>query len=494
MSSTANFLAVDLGASTGRVVWGRWDGQGFKLQDLHRFPNNPLRSEGRLQWDIEQLWREIKKGLALYPTLCQELLTSIGVATWAVDYALLDENDQLLGLPYHYRDHRTDGLMAQVLEKVPRARIFDETGLQFLPFNTLYQLYSQTETESSLLAQATTFLMIPDLLHFWLCGRKAVEFTNATTTQFFSVKEKDWAKGLLAELGIPTHYLPPIVQPGTILGELRLELAKEVGLTQEIPVRIVTPGTHDTASAVAGIPYLDKHTAFLSSGTWSLVGVELDNPILSPSALALNFTNEGGVAGTTRLLKNVMGLWLVQECQRIWQEAGHYYDWETLAQMSEQTPAFASLIDPDTSDFLNPVNMPEAIQNFCHRTGQPIPQSPGAIIRCCLESLALKYRVVMGQLEELLDYPLKVIRVVGGGSQNELLGQFTASACDREVITGPVEATALGNILLQAIATGHISDLTAGRKALENGFSLKHYFPKDRPAWAEALVRFQRLA
>ncbi len=487
MSSAANFLAIDLGASTGRVVWGRWDGQSFQLQDLHRFPNNPLRLEGHLRWDIEQLWLEIKKGIALYTTKTKEPLTSIGVATWGVDYALLDKNDQLLELPYHYRDHRTNGLMAKVLEKVPRAQIFSETGLQFLPFNTLYQLYSQAQTDRALLDQATTLLMIPDLFHFRLCGQKVVEYTNATTTQFFSVKEKDWARGLLAELSIPTHFLPPIIQPGTVLGELRPELAKEIGITQEIPVRIVAPGTHDTASAVAGISFLDKQTAFLSSGTWSLVGVEIESPILSSSALALNFTNEGGVAGTTRLLKNVMGLWLVQECQRIWQEEGQNYNWETLAQMAKQNPAFASLIDPDAPDFLNPVNMPEAIQNFCRRTGQPVPQSPGEIIRCCLESLALKYRVVIGQLENLLGYHLEAIRVVGGGSQNELLGQFTAEACDREVITGPVEATALGNILLQAIATGYITDVAAGRKSLKTGFSLMHYSPANGQEWAKAL-------
>ena len=493
MSATANFLAVDLGASTGRVVWGQWDGQSFKLQDLHRFPNNPLRVGGRLQWDIEQLWLDIKKGLSLYPTLCPESLTSIGVATWGVDYALLDEADQLLELPYHYRDHRTDSVLAQVLEKVPKSQIFSETGLQFLPFNTLYQLYSQVETDKSLLNRAATLLMIPDFFHFRLCGRKVVEYTNATTTQFFSVKQKDWARELLTELGIPSHFLPQIVPPGTILGELRPELAQEVGLSQTEPVQIVAPGTHDTASAVAGIPYLDGRSAFLSSGTWSLVGVEVANPVLVPAALALNFTNEGGVGGTTRLLKNVMGLWLVQECQRVWQEQGQHYDWETLVQMSQQTPAFTSLIDPDAPDFLNPTSMPEAIRAFCRRTDQPIPENPGAIIRCCLESLALKYRVVVAQLEQLLGYPLEIIRVVGGGSQNELLGQFTAEACNREVITGPVEATALGNIMLQAIATGYITDVAAGRKNLEVGVSLKHYFPKDSRAWAEVMARFQHL-
>ncbi len=489
MSDSANFLAIDLGASNGRVVWGRWDGQGIALQDLRRFPNIPLTENGALKWNVTQLWAEIKKGLSLYPG--KEPLVSIGVATWGVDYALLDKAGQLLSLPYHYRDHHADGVMAQVLEKVSRADIFAETGLQFLPFNTLYQLYSQANSKD--LMQAETLLMMPDLFHYWLCGRKAVEYTNASTTQFLSVREKGWARGLLSELNIPAHFLPELVQPGTILGELRPELTQELGIKQEKPVLIVAPGTHDTASAVAGIPYLTPKTAFLSSGTWSLVGVEVANPILSPDALKLNFTNEGGVAGTTRLLKNVMGLWLVQECQRNWKEAGENYSWEELVELSRHAPPFASLIDPDASDFLNPLNMLEAIRSYCQRTRQHVPQSPGEIIRCCLESLALKYRVVVEQLEQLLGYHLDSIRVVGGGSQNELLCQLTAEACNREVISGPVEATALGNIMLQAIATGYISDVAAGRKALETSSHLKNYFAGESKGWDTVLERFIRV-
>ncbi len=492
-SANANFLAVDLGASGGRVMWGRWNGQGFELQELHRFPNIPLNILGHLHWNIEALWAEIKKGIAIYPTRTKEPLTSIGVDTWAVDYAFVNEKGQLLGLPYHYRDHRSDGMMEQVVSRIPKSWVYDKTGLQFLPFNTLYQLYSQTRAKDPQLQEATGFLMIPDIFNYRLCGVQSGEYTNATTTQFFSAREKRWATGLLADLDIPIGFLPPVVQPGTTLGKLLPELAKELGLDkQKDEVHLVAPGTHDTASAVAGIPYLDEHSAFLSSGTWSLLGAELDEPIINKAALELNFTNEGGVGNTIRFLKNVMGLWLVQECQRVWNEEGHNFSWEELVGLSEAAAPFKSLIDPDAADFLNPGNMPEAIRRYCQRTGQVVPGEPGALIRCCLESLALKYRVVLDQLEKLLGRRLEVIRVVGGGSRNELLCQFTAQACEREVVAGPVEATALGNIMVQAIATGYLDDVRAARDAMASTVTLKHYLPTgDSKGWDEPLQRIK---
>ena len=504
--AAANFLAVDLGASGGRVMWGHWDGQTFDLQELHRFPNVPLMLEGHLHWDIGALWAEIKKGLAVYSTVTDQPLTSIGVDSWAVDYGFIDEKGQLLGLPYHYRDHRTDGLMEQVLKKLPKASVYDETGLQFLPFNTLYQLYSQfqlqaqaeTKANEPLLPAGTRFLMIPDIFHFYLCGSRSTEYTNATTTQFFSARQKGWATDLLTRLGIPTHFLPPVVQPGSVLGHLLPNLASEVGLSgdnQKEAVLVVTPGTHDTASAVAGIPQLDASSAFLSSGTWSLLGVELSEPLLNSDALKLNFTNEGGVGNTIRFLKNVMGLWLVQECQRVWKEEGLDYSWAELLELAERTPPFKSLIDPDAADFLNPDNMPAAIRRYCRSRGQVVPTGPGEIIRCCLESLALKYRVVLDQLEKLLGRRLEIIRVVGGGSQNELLCQFTADACGREVVAGPVEATAFGNLIVQAIGTGFLPDIASGRQALSGSVRLKHYFPgEDWTTWQEPLERLRRQA
>ncbi len=495
MTVSANYLAIDLGASSGRVMLGRGGGnQGFELEELHRFPNLPINVEGHLHWDVEKLWSEIKRGLAEYATRYPEPLTSIGVDSWAVDYALLDEKGELLDLPFHYRDHRTDGLMEQVLARLGRARIFKQTGLQFLPFNTLFQLYSQVRASDPRLKKAATLLMMPDLFHYRLSGKPVSEYTNATTTQFFAVKEKRWATEMLEELGIPTNFLPPVVAPGTVLGEVLPELAREFGLhRQPQAVRVVAPGSHDTASAVAGIPYLDPQSAYISSGTWSLLGAEVTMPVLRQAALAWNFTNEGGVAGTIRLLKNVMGLWLVQECQRIWQQAGQVYSWERLAELSGQAPAFTSLIDPDASDFLSPENMPDAIRAYCQRSGQPVPDNPGKIIRCCLESLALKYRVVLNQLEQLLGHRITTIRIVGGGCQNEVLCQFTADACKREVVAGPVEATALGNIVVQAIAVGHLSGLTAGRAALESSVTLKRYSPADTDKWVRLYARFERL-
>jgi rhamnulokinase len=491
-----NYLAVDLGASSGRVMLGRWDGSGLELEELHRFPNSPLRSEGKLRWDVEALWAEIKKGMALYSSRPSEPLTSIGVDSWGVDYGLLDAEGRLLDRPFHYRDHRTDGLMEEVVAKLGKPAIFEQTGLQFLPFNTLYQLYSQAQAHDPQLEKAATLLMMPDLFHYRLSGQKAAEYTNATTTQFFSVREKRWATELLARLGISAHFLPPVVPPGTVLGELLPEVAAETGLNQANPVRVVAPGTHDTASAVAGIPGLNQSRAFISSGTWSLVGVEIPDPVLDPAALELNFTNEGGVANTIRFLKNVMGLWLVQECQRIWQAEGRTYSWGELVQLSGQASPFSSLIDPDAPDFLNPENMPQAIRAYCQRTGQPQPATPGAIIRCCLESLALKYRLVVEQLESLLGHHLEAVRVVGGGSQNEMLCQFTADASGREVIAGPVEATALGNIMVQAIATGQLSDLAAGREALSSSVVMRSYRParQTEKEWASAFERLKRLA
>lgn len=493
-NSSANYIAVDLGASGGRVMLGRGGSDGFELEELHRFPNVPLSQNEHLYWDVQKLWSEIKKGISLYVSRYSEPLVSIGVDTWAVDYVLLDEQGEILQLPFNYRDKRTNNLMEEIAANLGKSYLFEQTGLQFLPFNTLYQLYSHVKQNDGVLAKAATLLLMPDYFHYLLSGCKAVEYTNATTTQFLRVTEKRWARELLESLDIPTHFLPPLVQPGTILGELKPELAQELGLhRQKEAVKIVAPGTHDTASAVAGIPYLNETSAYISSGTWSLVGAEVITPVLNANALKWNFTNEGGVANTIRLLKNVMGLWLVQECQRVWREAGQKYSWSELVSLAEQAPAFTSLIDPDAPDFLNPANMVEAIQSYCQQTGQIVPMTPGAIIRCCYESLALKYRVVLSQLETLVGRELKVIRVVGGGSLNEMLCQFTAEACNREVVAGPVEATALGNVLMQAIANGNVAGLVEGRVTLEQSVRLDRYLPTNRQVWVEQYARFEYL-
>jgi rhamnulokinase len=491
MSDTAAFLAFDLGASSGRALLGHWDGQRFDLAELHRFENGPVDVLGSLYWDPLRLWSEIKIGLSRYATTQTAPLMGIGIDTWGVDYGLLDQQGRLLGNPYNYRDPRTDGMLEHVFTQVPREAIFATTGIQFLQINTLYQLAAMVRARDPQLAAASTLLMIPDLFHYWLTGRQAAEYTNATTTQLLACHDRQWARGLVDQLGIPTGLLPEVVAPGTVLGQLRDTIAFETGLQRGIPV--IVPATHDTASAVAAVPGLDARSAYISSGTWSLMGVEIPEPIVSARALALNFTNEGGVDGTIRLLKNINGLWLLQEARRQWQREGHAYAWEDLLAQSERAEELRSLIDPDAPEFLRPGDLPGAVRDFCRRTGQPIPASVGAIVRCCLESLALKYRQVLLALEELTGTPIETIRIVGGGCQNRQLCQFTADACGRAVVAGPVEATALGNLMAQTIAAGLLPDIAAGRRALARSLSLEQYEPRRNSDWDTAYSRFEAL-
>lgn len=494
-----NFLAVDLGASGGRVVLGRWEGERFRLQELHRFPNGPVSVPGQpgsphtahLHWDVLRLWSEIKAGLALYGCEFGEPLSGIGVDTWAVDYALLDGEGQLLGNPYHYRDSRTDGAPDELFRYVPKGEVFQQTGIQSLQFNTIFQLWRQVQAGNPLLAVADTMLLMPDLFGYWLSGRKVAEYTNATTTNMLDCKERRWATGLLAGLGLPAQLLPPLVPPGTVLGEMRPRIALEVGLQDCPPV--IAPATHDTASAVAAIPNLDEESAYISSGTWSLVGVETREPVLTERAMALNFTNEGGVAGTYRLLKNVTGLWLLQECLRRWEREGEVHSWEEILEFAERAEPFRSLIDPDDPAFLGPGDMPAAIVEYCRRTDQPQPQSAGAMTRCCLESIALKYRWVLDSLETLTGRRLGTVRIVGGGSRNRLLCQFTADACARPVVAGPVEATALGNIMVQAVAVGHLDSIQHARKVVGACVERQRYEPAESALWEEAFRRFSAL-
>jgi rhamnulokinase len=488
MKETVNFLSIDLGASSGRVLLGRWDGVCFGLKELHRFPNGPIEIWGHQHWDVLRLWMEIKTGLSRYSDQFNSSLAGIGVDTWGVDFALLDAAGNLLGSPYHYRDSRTDGMMEIVFQRIPRQDIFKKTGIQSMQINTLYQLFSMAQSDDSMLRKADTLLMMADLFHYWLSGQKAVEFTIATTSQMVNMRERQWASDLLDRLEIPTHVLPTITSSGTILGDLKPTLMVEVGLKARVPV--IAAGSHDTASAVAAIPGLDDSSVYISSGTWSLMGVELLEPIINDQVLSRNFTNEGGVGNTIRLLKNLTGLWLLQESRRQWQKDGQDYTWDALIVMGEQAKPFRCLIDPDARDFRSPSNMPRAIVSYCRRTGQTEPTSVGGIVRCCLESMALKYRWVLESLEALTNRQFKTIRIVGGGSQNRLLSQFTADACRRLVVTGPVEATALGNVMLQAIASGHLSDISAGREAIATSIDQHHLEPKSDDAWEVAYDRF----
>ncbi|MGE0377124.1 MAG: rhamnulokinase family protein [Planctomycetaceae bacterium] len=487
------YLAADLGAESGRVIAGRLAGGRVALDELHRFPSGPVHVAGTLRWDVLRLWSEIQDGLAKAATRFGDQIVSVGVDTWGVDYVLLSAQDELVGQPYHYRDARTQGVMEQAFDRVPRAEMFAQTGLQFLPFNTLFQLVAMQLHDAEWLGVADRFLMMPDFFHWLLCGSRVVEFTNATTTQLLSAADRQWAGDLMRKFELPPHIFPEIVPPGTKLGSLRAEIASRTGLER---VDIVAPATHDTGSAVAAVPTTQTgraNWAYISSGTWSLIGVEIQDAILTPEALAQNVTNEGGIDGTYRLLKNVMGLWLVQECRRSFERAGRTYDYATLTKAAAAAEPFRSLVDPDHESFLTPDDMAEALRRRCQATGEPVPETDGQLIRCALESLALKYRRVLEGIERLTGERVETIHVVGGGSKNELLNRFTAGACDRRVIAGPAEATALGNVLVQARTAGDIGTLAEIRDVVRASSDLTTYTPSNASHWVAAYTRMQRL-
>lgn len=488
------YLAVDLGAESGRVVAGLFDGQTVQLEELHRFRNGPVSVGGTLRWDLVNLWREIQAGIAKGASRFGDSIRSIGVDTWGVDYVLMTEKEELLGLPYCYRDDRTQGLLNHTLTRVPREEIFSHTGLQFMEINTLYQLVAMSQQSPELLSQASTFLMIPDFLNWLLCGSRVVEFTNATTTQCFHAGNRTWAFDMLGKLDLPASMFPEVVDPGTKLGSLREDVAREASCAR---FDVVAPATHDTGSAVVAVPTELTGTAkwaYISSGTWSLMGLEVPEAVLTERALELNVTNEGGVDGTYRLLKNIMGLWLVQQCRASFERKGESYDYGELASLAGEAEPFRSLIEPDDSRFLAPDDMAEAIASWCRDTDQPAPETPGQFIRCCVESLALKYRRVLGWLEELGGDKVEVLHIVGGGTKNELLNQFTSNACGVPVVTGPVEATALGNVLIQARTAGQIGSLEEIRKVVRNSSEMRRYEPAGREEWNAADARLTEVA
>jgi len=492
--TTLSFAAVDLGAESGRCMLGAFDGRIVRLEEIHRFPNVPVRVLDGLYWDPLRLFAEIKHGLqkcgAAAPARAS--LSGIGIDTWGVDFALLGADDALLGNPVHYRDRRTAGMMAAAFELVPKEEIFERTGIQFLPINTLYMLLAAAGSPA--LEAAATFLMIPDLFNFWLCGQKVCEFTDATTTQLYDQRAGDWSRPLLEKLGLPGHIFPNVVLPGTVLGPILPSVAEDAGLpAAPVSIPIIAPACHDTGSAVAAVPARGQDYAFISSGTWSIVGVETDAPIITPQSLALNFTNEGGVSGTVRFSKNVMGLWLVQECRRAWAEAGDAYTYADLLALADAAEPFGPLVDPDDAVFLRPGDMPARLLQICSQTGQPAPVGRGELLRCIFESLALKYRVIVEQIEGLLGRRVEVIHVLGGGSQNRLLCQLAADAANRPVLAGPVEATALGNVLVQAMALGHLASLAEAREVVQRSFKLITYEPHPSARWDEAYARFERL-
>lgn len=477
----ANYLAFDLGAESGRAVLGQLHAGILTTRDIHRFANEPVNYGGSLHWDVARLWHEIRSGLN-QPELPK--LDGIGVDTWGVDYALLGEGGELLENPYHYRDARTEGAMEEVFRVLPPQVIYDTTGIQFMPINTIFQLFRAVRKSPRVFAAAETLLTIPDLFNYWLTGKAVCEFTNATTTQLIDAWTRSWARPLFEALGIPASLPAPVMEPGGVLGTVLPSVFGEA-----IPV--ILPATHDTGSAVAAIEARDS-TAFLSSGTWSLLGIELDAPVISDEARQLNFTNEGGVCGTVRLLKNVMGLWMLQGCRRAWALSGRHYEYADLIAAARDETPFRHLLDPDDAAFLRPADMTRAIDDFCLKTDQDLAAGPGAYVRAILESLAFKYRRVLEDLERLAGRRIERIRIIGGGSRNKMLNQFTADATGRLVLAGPVEATALGNIAVQMLATGAASSLREARGIIERSFATEVYEPSDGGRWNKEYLRFQQ--
>ena len=491
MAESGRYLTFDLGAESGRAVLGEIEGGRLRLTEVHRFPNEPQRILGRLHWDTVRLFGDMKAGLGRCVRDHGTVLDGMGVDTWGVDYALLDGSDEVLGLPYHYRDHRTDGMMERVFETVPSEEVYRATGIQFMQINSLFQLASQRLSNPRLLDDAKSLLFTPDLLHFWLTGIKANEFTISTTSQCYDPRAGDWARPMLERLGIPTSIFGEVVQPGTVLGPLHASMRADTGAGA---VPVIAPATHDTGSAVAAVPAEGRDGwAYISCGTWSLVGVESQAPVITDKSLEYNLTNEGGVNGTTRLLRNVMGLWLLQQCRRSWEREGRTYAYEELARAAADAEPFSVLLDPDAAGFLNPDDMPRAIASFCRESGQRCPDGVAATVRAIVESLALKYRWVIERLEEVTGRRIETIHMIGGGIQNRDLCQATADACGRRVVAGPVEATAAGNVLVQAMATGRVESLPAGRALIGASFPLADYTPNQPGPWDEAYQRFRAL-
>ena len=484
-------LAVDLGASGGRVVSGAFDGRLLELEEIHRFENGPVAMGGQLVWDLPRLWQEIVEGLRAAGRKHGRAITSVGVDTWGVDFSFLGRDNALLANPVCYRDARTRGMLAAAEQTVSRADMFAATGLQFMEINSLFQLLAMHRAGSSVLEAADRFLMIPDIVHWLLSGERSNERTNATTSQCFDPRRNDWAFDMLDRFGLPRRIFGPLSEPGTVLGPLRGDLAADTGLSG---VQVVVPGTHDTASAVAAVPALDPPSprpdwCYVSLGTWALVGAELDRPLVTPECLARNFTNEGGVGGTTRLLKNVCGLWLVQQCRAAWQRSGQGWTWDQLTALAAEAPPLVTLVDPNAPSLVAPADMPEALRSLARTSGEPVPESTAAVVRTALESVAAAIRRTLMELDELVGRRIGRVHVVGGGVKNRLLCQMIADATNRPVVAGPVEATAIGNLLVQLAARDGAVDLRAIRSIVRDSFELVEFTPRDPAAWDERLAR-----
>ena len=485
------FLAFDFGASSGRAMLAVLENGKLTLEEKHRFANEPVTVNGGFYWDVLRLFHEIKQGILKCVNSGDADIDAIGIDTWGVDYGYLDKNGELLGNPRHYRDTRTNGMFEKAFEIVPKDEIFKNTAIAFNLFNSLYQLLSERLNDSPLLKEAKTLLFMPDLFNYFLTGVKKTEYTVASTSQMFDSVNHKWAYGMLDKMQIPTDILTDVIYPGEVIGRLKPELSEELGIGA---VPVVSVASHDTGSAVASVPVTDtKDFVYISSGTWSLMGVELDKPIISKQAMDYNFTNEGGVNKTIRFLKNIMGLWLVQECKRQWEREGENLSFAELESQANAATPFASFIDPDDTAFLAPGNMPKRICEYCKKTGQKVPETKGGIVRCIAESLAFKYRYTIEGIEQVTSKKYDSVHIVGGGIKDKMLCRFTANATNRRVEAGPVEATSIGNVVVQAMAMGAIKDLDEARAVVKASFPIETYVPQDAETWNDAYVKFKKV-
>ena len=483
-------LAIDLGASSGRGIVGSFDGEKLTLRENHRFSNDPMFVNGRFTWDILRIYFEIKNSITK-TVIDGDNVTSMGIDTWGVDYGLIDKNGRLMANPTHYRDTRTVGITDYMEPIVSAEEVYKTTGIQAIDFNTLNQLAAEMRDDPEMLNRAEKLLFIPDLLNYFLTGKMATEYTIASTGMILDAAKRDFAFGLTDKLGIKRELFPAIVQPGYNLGGLLPSITDEVGKNN---INVYTVASHDTASAVMAVPSQADDFIYISSGTWSLMGMELPQPLINDATRAANFTNEGGINGTIRFLKNIMGLWIIQESRRQWKREGKDYSFAQMEAWAKEATPFRSLINPDHASFNTPGNMPEKIREFCRVTGQHVPETVGEVVRCIYESLALKYRHTVENIQTLRGKKATMINVVGGGTKDHFLSQMTADACGLAVSAGPEEATSIGNLLAQMMAVGAIKDLSEARQVVANSFEVKHYAPTaDRGAWDEAYGRFVKL-
>ena len=487
MNNKKYFFAVDLGATSGRTIIGSLSDGKFDLEELTRFDNNLIETGGHFYWDIFALYFEIIKGLKLAASRQIEI-TSIGIDTWGVDFVCIGGDNAILRNPLAYRDPHTFGKMEEYLQKVvDRKEVYHVTGIQFMNFNSLFQLYAMKEAGNTALRQARKILFVPDALSWMLTGEEVCEYTIASTSQMLDPRTKDLDKALLASVGLSRDKFGRMVSPGTQIGVLTDEVQRMTGLGA-IPV--IAVAGHDTGSAVAAVPAKDERFAYLSSGTWSLMGIETQDAVINERSYELNFTNEGGIEGTTRFLKNICGMWLYERCRKEWPDEVRRLPHPELQGSAMQVEAFRSIINPDDAMFANPSSMIEAIQTYCRQTGQPVPETPAEICRCIFDSLALRYRQVFGWLKEFASFPLNVLHIIGGGSLNKYLNQFTANSLGVDVLAGPQEGTAIGNIMLQAKAAGEVKDIWEMRQIIANSLDLKHYAPEDKEAWDKGYEKY----